>query len=393
MEDSGGDAGRPLVLLLCTALIFVACDKGHTKRKNPLTRIEPGASFTLSPGNLTGQDEDPAILRALDGSLYVAWYSNRNGTQPNGVEDKEIFLVRSTDGVAWTDPPIQMTRHDDWAFYPTLAQDESGVFHLAWWRVQLLPPGCDPGVDCTGTDNSIIYKSSPDGVTWDLDAETVITSGPGDWLPSIVHDGVADRLIVYFAAVARDASGNTDLGETTTRIYAVIRDAGGWSSPVRISGVNPDTSHNTFPHVLQRGDGAYQMTWTRYDAAASSNVLQVIQEDSTDTMFSASSDGLTWTASVVMSDNGAGPAIDVFPYLHADHDGASWYVTWLSALGPAATVELAVGGVYPVDLVGRPEINGYTGRMVATSTPGVFWAVWVEGANPTQKIQSRFFLK
>jgi hypothetical protein len=362
----------------------------------PLTRIEPGGPLPLSPGNLTGQDEDPTILRALDGSLFAAWYSNRNGTQEDGLEDKEVFLVRSTDALSWTDPPIQLTRSSAWAFYPSLTQDRSGAFHLAWWRVILLPPGCTPAVDCTGTDNRIVYKSSPDGIAWDLDAEVEITAGPGDWLPSIVHDRIGDRLLVYFAAVARDANGDVDLGEATTRIYVVIHEGGAWSPPARLSGVNPDTSHNTYPHVVQRDDGVFQMTWTRYDAGAGSDVLQVLEEPSTDTMFSTSTDGLTWSAPVVMSDGGAGPAIDVFPYLYADHAGARWYVTWrTTALGGAggAAVELPVGAAYPGDLVERPEIAGYTGRVLATPTPDVFWAVWVRGPAPAQKVEHRFFAK
>ena len=60
-----------LAALLCMPLAFAACSKdgGSTPLASPLTRIEPGPPFTLSPGNPAGQDEDPAILRALEGSL------------------------------------------------------------------------------------------------------------------------------------------------------------------------------------------------------------------------------------------------------------------------------------------------------------------------------------
>ena len=126
----------PLPPLLC-ALVLLTCtrsDSDRSPRKGPMERIPAGPAFTLSPGNPTGQDEDPAILLARDRSLYVAWYSDRLG-----VNDKEIFLVRTTDGMTWTDPPIRVTRHDDWAFYPTLAQDPTGTIHIAPSTVVQVP--------------------------------------------------------------------------------------------------------------------------------------------------------------------------------------------------------------------------------------------------------------
>ncbi len=361
----------------------------------PLTGSQPGDPFVLSADNAAGQDEDPAILRANDGSLFAVWYSNRNGTQADGLEDKEIFLARVTDAITWDEPPIQVTRQDDWAFFPSLAQDAAGAFHLAYWRVKPIPDGCTPGVDCTGTDNSIAYKSSADGLTWDLDAaDTVIADGPGDWLPSVVYDAIGDRVLVYFSAVVRDANGDTDFGDTTARVYVVIRDSGGsWSGPRRVAGVNPDTSHNSYPQVVQQSNGTFLMAWTRYDVAASSSPVQVIQEESTDTMLATSIDGVNWTTPVLLSD-GTGTFTDVFPHIHSNHAGTAWSVTWLSAtLASATTVELPVGGTYPDDVIDRPNLAGYTARVVPTATPDVFWGVWVNGDNPTQQIEAQFFTK
>jgi hypothetical protein len=360
---------------------------------DPLALLQPGDAFTLSTGNDTGQDEDPAILRASDGSLYAAWYSNRNGMKPNGREDKEIFLSRTTDGATWT-TPVQISGSDEYAFYPALAQDGVGTVHAVWWQVRLIPNGCTPSVDCTGTDNRIRHASSTDGVSWDLDGDTEIAGGPGDWLPSIVYDQVSGRLLVYFAAVVRDADGNTDFGETTMRIYVVIHDGNDWSAPARLIGVNPDESHNTYPHVIQDDDGDFAMTWTRYDSTAPSDVLQVIMETSTETMYATSADGVTWSTPVELSGGDTEGAIDVFPWLHTNHAGDQHYVTWLSAtMASAATWEMPVNGTYPDDRVERDELEGYTARVVATATPGVFFGAWVEGDNPTQSVVGRLFSK
>jgi hypothetical protein len=255
------------------------------------------------------------------------------------------------------------------------------VFHLAWWQWR-----------DGGTDNRIVYKSSPDGVAWDLDHDTTIAAGPGDFLPSLVVDRLSGRLLVFFASPSRNASGSVDLGDLTFRLYVVIHDAAGWGPPRRLEGIGADTSHHSYPFAVQRDDGVFLMTWTRY-RAASLDVLRVVQEPSTETMFSTSSDGIRWNAPAVLSE-GAGSAIDVFPSLYADHARATWRVLWLTAPPGATsgtTVEMAAGGTYPADLVRRPEVAGYTGRVLATATPGIYWGAWVSDPEPRQKVRYRFF--
>lgn len=351
---------------------------------------DPGANdLTLSPGNAEGQDEDPALLRASDGRFYAAWYSNRNGKQADGLEDKEIFLSSSADGETWSDPPIQLTRHARFAFAPSLAQDDAGAFHLAYWRVIPTPDGCVPGVNCNGgTNNRIFYKSSPNGVDWNLDAETSIAGGPGDWLPSIAHDRVGRRRLIYWASPTRDASGHTDLAQRTLRIYVSINPGTGWSFPQRVTGeVNQDATHNTYPFVVQRADGQLVMTWTRYAATAPSDPLQVIRERTTETMVATSMDGVSWTGAAAVTSN---TEVDVFPSLYLDPAGAGWNVLWLSgAGGTGATVEAPAAG--PYDTTARPEIHGYTARVVPTATAGTFLAAWVNGPDGRQKIRRGFF--
>ncbi|HVE87160.1 MAG TPA: sialidase family protein [Myxococcales bacterium] len=340
----------------------------------------------LSAGNEGGQDEDPGVLHAADGRLYVAWYSNRNGLQDDGTEDREIFLARSPDGESWPDPPIQVTRAARDSFTPSLAQDSAGTFHLAWWRV--IPTSLG------GTNNQILTKSSPDGTTWDLDQETVVAGGPGDFLPSIVHDRVASRLLVYFASPVRDAAGRVDLGAARTlRLYACVNDGTGWSAPQRLSGVNDDATHNTFPFVVQREDGQFLMVWTRYRASASADVLAVLSEASTETMTSTSSNGIDWAEPVPVS-SGGGQSVDVFPSLYPDAARSSWTALWLTARQGAPSgdvVEVALDGALPAEPTARPEITGYSPRAAPLATPGRFLGVWVAGASGRQKIRFDFF--
>lgn len=352
-------------------------DAGVDAAVDPLTHLEPGGPFRLS-GDEEGQDEDPAILVTHDGVLVCAWYSNRNG-----LYDKELFLVRSTDGVTWTDPPAQVTRGDGWAFAPSLAEDANGGLHLVWWELTPLPEGCTPGADCEGAANRLLHAWSPDALTWDLDAADEVTTGPGDWLPSVVFDRVRDRLLVYFSAVVRDEAGQVDLGEARARLYRVERpvDSDSWSAPVRLSGVETETTHEQYPSVVQAEDGTFRLAWTRYDASERSDAAAVVEIASTDTMLATSDDGLAWSDVRVA---GAAGGVDVLPYLFDDR------VLWHTA---TANVVMPFDGAWPDDAIERPELDGYSARVARTATPDIDWAVWVAGADPTQKLDHAFLVR
>jgi hypothetical protein len=208
------------------ALLLAACSGGGTGGEpGPLARLAPTAPLPLSPGNVTGQDEDPSILVARSGeALWAAWYSNRAGLHPGGRERKEIFVARSLDGLGWTEPPVQVTDDPEWSFYPSLAQGADGAFHLAWMRWQLVPQGCvpDTALPCTDYASRIVYSRSPDGLTWSAADEVELSTGARDELPSLVEasDG---RLLVYFVAPGG--------APVTNQIFVAVRDAGAGTCP------------------------------------------------------------------------------------------------------------------------------------------------------------------
>jgi hypothetical protein len=110
-------------------------------------KLEP-TDFTMLPlGTDSGEDDDPALVRARDGSYHLAWLSNRTG-------NAEIFAAGSTDGLSWG-KPVRVTNHDFQDWYPSLLQGPDGVFHLVWMRVT--PP----------PDNfqHLWYNRSVDGLT------------------------------------------------------------------------------------------------------------------------------------------------------------------------------------------------------------------------------------
>lgn len=361
----------------CAALgiVLASCGGGGKgSEPGPLTRLAPTAAMPLSPGNLDRQDEDPSILVGRGGdSLWAAWYSNRAGLHPSGRERKEIFIARSSDGFAWTDPPVQVTSHLDWSFYPSLAQSADGVFHLTWMQWTLSPEGCVDTSDCKDYASRTRYNRSTDGVTWDPDDEVTVSTGSKDEHAWIVptSDG---RLLVYFDGPA---------GSSLTReILVAVHDGAGWDPPQLVTDVSSDIEHDSFPHVVERAPGSFLMTWTRHPTSAP------LFSTEAETMLSTSSDGITWTTPEVASDPLAS-TIDVFPFLYPDHARQSWSVLWTTQNG---TVTRPVDAPDPV-VLGTLDIPGYTPRLTPTPTPGIYCAAWVDGPLGTEKVRHRFLAR
>jgi len=375
-------ASRNLSPLRAALLLLAACG-GASKPgcQPPLEKLGSSSPATLAPGNESGQDEDPSILvtRNPDG-LYAAWYSNRLGTHPDGLARKEIFVTRSTDGQSWTAPAPATDSHA-WSFYPSLARDAGGAFHLAWMRWRLLPAGCIyfdsthcPGNAgcCTGTDRRILHNTSADGLSFSESSAEEISPGPDDEMPSllIASDG---RLLAYFASGYRG-------GDTQRLLRVAVRDGAGWHAPVPLTGLD-STQNDTFPHVVERVPGSFLMTWTRYDRAQGENAFH----PSAETMLSTSVDGIAWTPAQVAS--GPSPTrTDVLPYLYSDHSATIWSVLWVNEDG---VVTLPVDGTFPRDLESL-DLSGYSVRLAPTLTSGLDWAIWVEGSEPAQQVRYKF---
>lgn len=357
-----------------------------------LSNLAPTAAAQLSPGNAVGQDEDPTVLRTAN-ALNVAWFSDRNGLQADGVVDREIFFVRTTDGRRFTDPPLQITRADRYSFYPRLAAAADGSMHLAWWRVIPTPEGCVPGVNCgPGTLNRIMYKRANVDGSWNVDEEQAVAVGPGDWLPSLVIDRRNGNVLVYFSSPVRDDQGNVNLALSTLRIYRVIFDGTQWSMPVMVQNASVAGMHNTYPMVVQRTDNTFMMVWTRYPVGNRNfDPLQVISEPAAETWFGESSDGLAFTAMRQLSDGASTAAPDAFPSLYQGDDG-TWFAVWQSGT-VGGGVEAALTGPAAFTRVMRPEIGGNTPQLVATPTPGVLLAVWSSGVVGREKVSFRYFRK
>jgi hypothetical protein len=326
--------------------------------------FEPTEPILLSTGSPT-KDEDPSVLRARDGSLYVAWFSDRGG-------NPDIYLTRTGDGKGWS-APVRVTAHAGGDFNPSLIQDEQGTFHLAWFRWTALFRG------------HIYYNSSADGLSWDAlnEVQVTTTAGVDDWVPTLTRaaDGT---LLVYFVSALRGAPGGT------SDLYLAARRPGSnaWDAAVPVTALNSATAHDHLPFAARTG-GDITLVWVRHDT---SEPLPWLNTKS-DTYAAVSADGRSWSSPAPVTRE-LGRVVNLFPALYARSDG-QWSLVWLSTRQGAPKVfdlPVSSAGRYPEGVAENPALPaGYSHRVAATTTAGVYLGVWVQGPEGSQDVYYRFF--
>ncbi len=354
--------GPALLLLVSCAL--GAC-KDPTRPGNP-SGFQPTQPRLLSSGSPT-KDEDASVLRARDGAMFVVWFSDRGG-------NSDIYLTSTRNGIDWT-APVRVTNNAGGDFYPNLLQDAQGTFHLTWFRWTAPFRG------------HIWYNTSPDGVTWQQSSEVQVTSGADvdDWVP-ILAQAADGTLLVYFVSDKRAAVNPTN------EIYLASRRPGSatWDAPIRLS-INSATEHDHLPFAARTSSGI-TLVWMRHDTTEPLPWLN----PKSGLFYATSTDGVSnWSAPTRIT-NETGNIVNIFPSLYASLAG-DWSLAWLSTrAGQPKVFELPLANAsrYPVGLRENTDLPpGYSHRIAATTTAGVYLAVWVEGPERTQEIYYRFFRK
>ncbi len=346
------------VMVVVVGLALLGCKKSMPTEPTDNSTATP--PVLLSVGSPT-EDEDPSVLRAQDGSLLIAWFSDRGG-------NSDIYISRSQDGATWP-APTRVTILPFGDFYPNLIQGTDGTFHLVWFSWVTLAVG------------QIRYSSSRDGVTWTSHEAVTTEFLVDDWVPTIT-EAPGGGLLVYFVSAKRDQNRTAD-------IYVVSKATGAtvWSPAAKVAGINSLTEHDHLPFVARTG-AVLTMTWVRYDTSDP----DFITNPKSALYLATSTDGRAWSTPAKVTTE-TGKVVNLFPELYQHHDG-SWYLMWLSTRSGVPRVweiPLASAGRYPAGLVLNSNLpDGYSHRMVATKNPGEYLAVWVEGVKGSRDVYYRY---
>jgi hypothetical protein len=351
-------------ILLGFAAALAACEDEVQPPPEPY--FAPDSPVLLSTGSPT-KDEDPSVILARDGSVVVAWFSDRGG-------NNDIYITRTTDGIAWANA-VRVTSDAGGDFYPNLFQDDAGVFHLVWFRWYALERG------------HIVHNQSTGALAWSAAGEDSVTTTPDvdDWVPCVT--GAADSLLVFFVSNERDAVN------PTSEIYFTTRHPGRgvWDAAAPVPGINSATEHDHLPFAARTGADEFTLVWVRHDTSQPAPWLSPAPVSHL--YYAQSADGSTWSAPQAITDD-AGPVVNVFPGLYRRH-GGEWRVAWLSTRsGPDRVWELPLSGAgaYPAGIVANGALPpGYSHRIAATPVPGVYLAAWVQGPDGAQDIHYRVY--
>lgn len=350
---------RGIVRLVLAGVGFVACKKDEAS--GPVEIKGSATTPVLLSANSPTKDEDPSVLRARDGTLYIAWFSDRGG-------NNDIYLSRSTDKTTWS-PPLRITTSQWGDFYPNLIQDTRGIIHVVWFQWVSLRLG------------QIRHSQSTDGVTWTPEDAVTREFLTDDWIPTIVEapDG---GLLVYFVSENRAGPNGT------ADIYIVRRapNATTWDLPRRAN-VSSAADHDQLPFAARVGNGI-TLVWVRHDRRTN----DFIAHPKSEVMSATSGDGIVFGA-VQQVTKSSKDAANLFPQIYQRSDN-SWALVWLSTrTGAPKQFEIPVArfASFPsgVELNGFLP-DGYSHRLTATGTPGEYLAAWVQGAKNSEDIYYRF---
>ena len=327
--------------------------------------FEPGAAITLTADN-PAEDEDPSVLAAADGTMVVAWFGRVDG-------NADLFVATTRDGVTWSEP-VRITTSPDQDFAPHLAQTSDGWFHLTWFRR-------GPGPTYYA---HVQHTRTMDLARWDAGDETRVAEVEPieDWVPTIAERPDGDLQIVFVSRI-RDDSGAHDL-------YTVTSSDGGetWSEVAPLAGLNDAAEQDHLPFLDLTGAAELTLAWNRCDADPATPWTN----PTSDLLVATSPDGDAWSQPRAITADDEGGVLDVFPALFADHAG-DWSLVWVTTAleSNGSVVALPLAGAYPADRATVPAMTGYSPRVAATPTDGVFLGVWVEGPIGEQDVRARLF--
>lgn len=354
---------HPIALLPLLLLSACGSDDSVTPPESP-ARYQATASKLLSQASPT-KDEDPTVILAKDGSIVVAWFSDRGG-------NSDIYIARCAKGTTWS-APVRVTVSADGDFYPNLYQDANGVFHLTWFRWYAQNRG------------HIWYNQSTDPLVWDPGHEKQVTTTADvdDWVPSIAP--TPDSLRVFFASEVRDTTNPTsDIYYASSAIDTVA------FGPARRFVHSVPFANDHLPFAAWTGS-QLDVVWVRHDTSQPAPWLS--PPPASEICYAFSPDGVAWSGEYALTFD-ATPTVHVFPAFYRRSNG-EWRIVWTTTRsGAPQVVELPMTQLfsYPAGLIVNDHVPaGYSHRLTRTPVDGLYFGAWVQGPDGAQDIYYRFY--
>lgn len=287
--------------------------------------------------DVEGNNEDPFLLRAKDGTIYLVWLSERSG-------NAGIYMKTSKDGETWSEHTVIVKGGGGVGnFYPSLAQTKDGRFHLTWFRI-----------DLKSETFSICYTNSDDGTKWG-ETQAITPRHKGyNWVPTIsaAKDGSV------WIAWSSGRTGNKD-------VFVVQSKDGGktWQEPIQVT---KHKNHDDLPNMAQKPDGTFFIVWTNYVPGKSDYL-----SETADIYYATSKDAKIWSDPVALTKNNY---TDTIPEIFSNLDKSEFFTAWCSSTG---VWELSLSDLKaePKHLLGS-KVGGYSPRVLPL-TDKDYLVVWI----------------
>jgi hypothetical protein len=173
----------------------------------------------------TAYDVHPCLIQDQAGVYWLVWQSDVGG-------DYQILISSSTDGSNW-EVPIQALNQPDQNMEPSLIQDDSGTYWMAWRNL-----------NAQNQDN-IFVASSQTALIWS--APTQVSIAGSELSPSLIQEEEGGYRVVWFSG----SSGNDELWQ------AVSADGQAWLG----NPITNDGRDYIYPCLIQNSTGGYDITY------------------------------------------------------------------------------------------------------------------------------------
>lgn len=314
--DPGWDTG-PSIMQTANGTIWVAWASDRVGWKNDIyykTSNDNGASWT-DDTQLTydaEQDITPSIIQTADGTIWVVWASDRT-------DNFELYYTISiNNGVSWA-PDTQLTNNPTRDGGPSIMQHHNRTIWVIWHRDM-------------GAGNYDLLCKIFNGTTWS--PETRLTTDPSwDLNPSIIQAYNGTIWVVWTSY----RTGDYEIFYTTSTDNGTS-----WSPETQLT---TDSDFDEAPSITQARDGSL---WIAWHSDRKGNQYDIYYTTLTN-------NGSTWSSDTQLTKNNAD---DMSPTIMNSHEGRMW-VAWTSArIDDQFDLFYKTSDIIPITILGDIDDDG-----------------------------------